>query len=416
VRLGEVAKVLNGFAFKSTHFNANDIGTPLIRIRDVGADRTGTWYSGDEFDDRYVVEYGDLLVGMDGDFRSSRWRGGQALLNQRVCKITVKRPDLLSGRFLEYLLPGYLEEINRYTSSITVKHLSSTTILELPLPLPTIAEQHQIVAAIEKHFSRLDAAVASLRRVSQRVVHLRAGIMRLVDAAPTVPLASFLTEPLANGRSVRTAEGRDGFPVLRLTALRAGGRLDLAERKMGAWTRAEATRFLVRTGDFLISRGNGSLSLVGRGGLVDVAPEEVAYPDTMIRARINGEKIRGDFLRLAWDGQVVRQQIQHVARTTAGIYKVNQQDLAQVRVPTPSLEEQGHIVAEVERGLTLVSSLATAVGRALLRSAHLRQAILALAFSGQLVAQDPQDEPTKELPARITKERFTTPLQHGRNA
>ena len=80
-----------------------------------------------------------------------------------------------------------------------------------------------------------------------------------------VTVAQVLSKPLANGCSVKSANR--GFPVLRLTAVR-NGIIDLTERKTGAWTAQEAASFLVRAGDFLVSRGNGSLRLVGIGGLV----------------------------------------------------------------------------------------------------------------------------------------------------
>ena len=73
VRLGAVGQVLNGYAFKAELFTREG-GMPLIRIRDVGSAASETFYSGD-YDDRYVVSAGDLLVGMDGDFNCARWRG-----------------------------------------------------------------------------------------------------------------------------------------------------------------------------------------------------------------------------------------------------------------------------------------------------------------------------------------------------
>jgi hypothetical protein len=143
VLLGDVATVLNGFAFKSSEFS-NDTGMPLIRIRDVGKDSSETNYLG-ECDPRYIVEPDDLLVGMDGDFNCARWRGPRGLLNQRVCKITLKS-DIYLPRFLDYTLPGYLKAINDVTSCVTVKHLSSKSIEEIPLPLPPKEVQERLVA------------------------------------------------------------------------------------------------------------------------------------------------------------------------------------------------------------------------------------------------------------------------------
>ncbi len=67
VELGKIATVQNGFPFKSELFSADSSGTPLIRIRDVGEDASDTYYRG-EYSKEFVVNAGDLLIGMDGDF------------------------------------------------------------------------------------------------------------------------------------------------------------------------------------------------------------------------------------------------------------------------------------------------------------------------------------------------------------
>lgn len=114
-----------------------------------------------------------------------------------------------------------------------------------------------------------------------------------------------------------------GFPVLRLTALSPAG-IDLTQRKNGAWTAEEARPFLVERGDFLVSRGNGTLKLVGRGSLVLEEPDPVAYPDTLIRVRVNEGLVYPEYLAIVWNSPIVRTQLESMARTTAGIHKVNQ--------------------------------------------------------------------------------------------
>lgn len=73
IRVGEFAEIRNGFAFDSKHFNNRGEGVPLIRIRDVGSAASATYYNG-AFDEQYWVEPGDLIIGMDGDFRIARWK------------------------------------------------------------------------------------------------------------------------------------------------------------------------------------------------------------------------------------------------------------------------------------------------------------------------------------------------------
>ena len=73
--------------------------------------------------------------------------------------------------------------------------------------------------------------------------------------------------------------------------------------------------------------------------------------------------------------------------------------------PLPPSAEQHRIVAEVERRLSVIRQAGAAVGVNLARAERLRQSILKQAFSGNLVPQDPNDEPAAVLLERIRVER-----------
>lgn len=217
-----------------------------------------------------------------------------------------------------------------------------------------------------------------------------------------------LVAPLANGKSVPDGMG---LPVLRLTAIR-NGCVDLTERKLGQWGSVDPSPFLVNRDDFLIVRGNGSLHLVGRGGRVSETAERVAFPDTLIRAHLAG--VQPALLPHLWDSPPIRGHIEKRARTTAGIYKVNQTDLEQTPIPLAPMAEQDRLAAEIER-LTSVSSVSlAAVSLEIGRVGRLRQSVLKWAFEGKLVDQDPSDEPAEELLARIRAERAATPTTKTR--
>jgi type I restriction enzyme S subunit len=85
VKLGEVCVIQNGFAFDSDRFQLTG-GIPLIRIRDLKTNIPSINYDG-YANQSYLVHVGDLLIGMDGEFRAYRWEGPDALLNQRVCRL-----------------------------------------------------------------------------------------------------------------------------------------------------------------------------------------------------------------------------------------------------------------------------------------------------------------------------------------
>ncbi|GAB2742796.1 hypothetical protein GCM10027019_22850 [Melaminivora jejuensis] len=209
-------------------------------------------------------------------------------------------------------------------------------------------------------------------------------------------------DDLANGRSVPTAES--GAKVLRLTAIKDGS-VDLREHKQGAWSVEEAEPFAVSEGDLLIVRGNGSLTLVGRAGLVRSVKEQVAYPDTIIRLRVVESVVSPAWVGLVWDSHFVRSHLERRARTSAGIYKIAQSDIVTVVVPIPSLMEQEYIQQALAQQLEQVAAMQSAAETALKQSTAQRQNILRAAFAGQLVPQDPADEPASALLERIRAER-----------
>jgi type I restriction enzyme M protein len=146
VELGEVCNVLNGYAFKSNLFNNQKIGVPVIRIRDVNSGFSETYYSG-KYDEKYVINNGDLLIGMDGDFFATLWKHGTALLNQRVCRLeNFKGAD---KKYIHFLIQKELSTIQEATYAVTVKHLSSSQIEKIKIPFPPLEIQEQIVAELE---------------------------------------------------------------------------------------------------------------------------------------------------------------------------------------------------------------------------------------------------------------------------
>ena len=104
---------------------------------------------------------GDLLIGMDGDFRLARWHGEPGL---RISGCAVSPSHRISPA-VGLRTAGLSQKPLTMTSSVTVKHLSSKSIAAIPVP--PMEQQESIVAEIEKQFSRLDEAVANLKRQGQ---------------------------------------------------------------------------------------------------------------------------------------------------------------------------------------------------------------------------------------------------------
>ena len=147
-KLTDLCAIQYGFAFDSSYFNDSGDGLPLIRIRDVVRGFSETYYNG-AYPPEYIVKEGDYLIGMDGEFNIAQWRGDEALLNQRVCKISSKS-DSYTERFAYYFLSRILKEIEDETPFVTVKHLSAKRLNQILTPVPSIEEQTAICSLLDK--------------------------------------------------------------------------------------------------------------------------------------------------------------------------------------------------------------------------------------------------------------------------
>lgn len=326
------------------------------------------------------------------------------------------RSDALVPRFAKHYFSAptfralLCSEVSGVGGSLT--RAQPSRVAEYSVPVAPLAEQTRIadqldilLARIKACQDRLEAIPALLKRFRRAVLDAAAsGALTDEDGpqAAVVKLGSVLAEPMRNGKSVRDGSG---LKVLRLTALKQSG-IDLAETKTGDWAGVrDVQRFLIRDGDYLVSRGNGSKELVGRGGKVANCSDDVAFPDTMIRIRPDTSRLLPDYLNVVWAAPVVRKQIEAAAKTTAGIWKVSQPDLEGVALPLPSIERQATVVQRVLALMNLASEIErrhVASARLVLRLTPLT---LAKAFRGELVPQDPDDETASALLARITAQR-----------
>jgi len=132
--LFDIAEVDYGFAFKANQFNSEGVGMPAVRIRDILDTSTST-YTTEEVDSSYIIERGDLLIGMDGIFHMNHWVGGNAYLVQRVCRV---RPvDEKFRAFVGLSLRGPIKDLEKTIQGATVAHLGAKHLKMIELLTPT---------------------------------------------------------------------------------------------------------------------------------------------------------------------------------------------------------------------------------------------------------------------------------------
>ncbi len=109
--------------------------------------------------------------------------------------------------------------------------------------------------------------------------------------------------------------------------------------------------------DFYICRGNGNKALVGMGVFSCENHDDLVFPDTVIAAKIDTSKIIMPFLAYAWNSDGVRRQVGISAKTSSGLYKVNQERLSHIQIPLPPLALQREFVAIADKAESAKANL-----------------------------------------------------------
>jgi type I restriction enzyme S subunit len=350
-RLGDLVDVLSGFAFESGHFSVTG-DLPVIRIRDVVTGRSSTFYRGD-FDSKFIVEDGDLLVGMDGEFNRARWRGGRALLNQRVCRIRCSSPRL-DEAYLFHYLPGVLKAIERVTPFVTVKHLSAKQLHEVLLSLPPIHEQRRIAGildAAEGLSANRRAALAKLDTLTQAVFLDMFGDPGTNPKGwPRVALGALFSVRPIFGTMIPPREDGGGWLSLRVANIQ-DWQLDLSDQKFVDLPKNAVARHSVQQGDLLMARAIASQDHLGKAIVANPMGAKWAFDSHLMRLRFDVGKVLPQVVRHLLMTPGGRSLFLKAARRSAVQFNINTKEMSALRVPVPPIDLQQRferLVTEIE--------------------------------------------------------------------
>jgi type I restriction enzyme M protein len=335
VRVGDIASIISGYAFESKSFN-KETGLPLIRIRDLKNGYSETKYSGDYSDD-YLVDNGDLLVGMDGDFSPAIWNGGRALLNQRVCKLyDFKNSD---KEYLLYIIKKALKHIEEHTPHTTVKHISAKQILDIQVPLPPLSVQQKILNELKEYESIINGARQVLRNYKPSI-----------EVKESWPLTDL--DKIASFQYGFTAVAKDSGDTrfIRITDISDKGKLKQNDLKYVDLS-DDNKAYLLQSGDILMARTGATFgkTLMYEGDVNSI------FASYLIRISLD-QKIMLPYFYWAYSqGQDYWEQAKSLVGGT-GQPQFNANALRKVQIPLPSLEEQLSIINKLQTEQALVDS------------------------------------------------------------
>jgi len=162
--------------------------------------------------------------------------------------------------------------------------------------------------------------------------------------------------------------------------------------------------YLLEYGDILFVRSSVKREGVGWTSLFIPISEKVTFCGFIIRARLQNLDISPKFITYYLRTDLARAKIV-ASSSQVTITNISQNALGNILLPIPTVNEQHYIVSKIDQAFTQIDQLEKTIETNLKRSEKLRQSILKQAFTGQLVPQDPNDEPASKLLERIKAEK-----------
>lgn len=377
VALGEIASLEYGFAFDSKSFNSERRGLPLIRIRDVVSGRSTTYYDG-HFDARYVVRSGEYLIGMDGQFNLASWKGGEALLNQRVCRIGAITHEV-DREYLSRYLPLALKKIEDDTPFVTVKHLSAKALRAIKVPLPPLDEQRRIAAILDQADAirvKRRQVLAHLDSLAQSIFHDMFGDPQNWPLKWNMGVVADMAESVNYGTSAKAGSSGD-WPILRMGNVTDAGRLDLNDLKYIDLAASDVPKFTVRRGDLLFNRTN-SMEHVGKSCVV-TSDAPLAFAGYLIRVRLRAQH-SSDFLSAYLASPFGRSVRKKAAKPAVNQANISASELRALRIALPPSNLQREFSSRVEQ----INFHRATIERALAADDVLFSSLQSRAFKGEL--------------------------------
>lgn len=382
-KLDSLLNIQNGFAFNSKKFSSES-GIPLIRIRDISNGvNTVINYDGD-FDEKYIVKSGDFLIGMDGEFRCYEWKGNDALLNQRVCRLQDFTADLYP-KFLFYGINKYLKDIEDVTNFTTVKHISANQIKDIEIPLPPIPEQKRIVALLDTVFADLEQARTKTEQNLKNARELFDSYLQQVFSQKGEGWVESKLGDLLHISSSKRVYAKDwtdsgvpffgGKEIVKLAKYgKAVSNAFISEEKYMDY----ASKYdMPQAGDILMTaRGTIGVGYIVKEG------DKFYYKDGNIISLRQKKPTNPDFILYAFKSHKIIDQIKELTGTTVSHLPLNK--AKEIFINIPSYQVQNELVVQIKEVESNIQQVASIYEEKLTSLDELKKSILQKAFSGEL--------------------------------
>ena len=383
----------------------------------------------------YLFDGDYLLVAEDGANLLSRSTpiafraSGKFWVNNHAHVLTTIEDIPLS--YVEYYLNGL--NLSQFVTGSAQPKLTQRNLNQIPIPLAPLAEQKRIADKLDALLARVDRTRARLDRVPLILKRFRQAVLaaatsgqltedwregsndefasiNFVDAdcfgdyrfpeSWTVTRLGEVADVM--GGITKDAKKQDQadeeLPYLRVANVQRGF-LDLSEIKTIRVPQRRLADLLLQKGDILFNEG-GDIDKLGRGWIWSGEIERCTFQNHVFRARLRDQRFAPKFFSWYGNSRGYDYFLSNGKQTT-NLASINRTLVSALPIVVPHPDEQHEIVRRVEILFAFADRLQARYQAARAQVEQLTSALLAKAFRGELVPQDPNDEPAAALLARV---------------
>lgn len=425
-KIGELCRLVNGKAFKPSDWGVT--GLPIVRIQNLNQSGAKFNFFDGPVEEKFLIQNGDLLFAWSGtpgtSFGAHTWNGPDAILNQHIFNVHYN-DRVVDREFFRCAINQTLDEqIAKAHGGVGLAHVTKGRFEETIISLPPINEQRRIVAKIDSLSAKSKRARDQLDHIPRLVEKYKQAILATAFRGDLTadwsfqktsevkrewhkrPLAEICDplRPITYGVIKLGSPIHNGVPCLRTSNVRWLRIETEGMKRISPKLSSEYGRTVLRGGEVLVN-------VRGTLGGVAVATSDMAgwnVSREVAVAAVDAATVEPNYVAY-WIGADASQRWLNRVEKGVAYTGVNIEDLRKLPIEFPPLDEQREIVRRVETAFAWIDRLASEASGACKLIDHLDQAILAKAFRGELVPQDPSDEPASALLERIRADRATVP-------
>ena len=336
-----------------------------------------------------------------------RFRANEALIDSRLLEAFLRTPSTKAQ--IDAMKTGISE------SGMNITHEKFSQLI---VPIAPLSEQKRIADKLDTVLTRVEAVNTRLARVAPLLKRFRQSVLAAATSGrltedwrganglsrpwPLVLLGE-VARDFSYGSAAKSSPAGH-VPVLRMGNIQDGA-LDWSDLVFTS-DPAEIAKYRLQDGDVLFNRTN-SPELVGKTAVFR-GEREAIYAGYLIRVRCSSDLLP-DYLNYCLGSPAGKHYCWQVKSDGVSQSNINAKKLAAFSFGLPSLDEQTEIVRRVETLFAFADRLEARLAQAQTAATRLTPALLAKAFRGELVPQDPNDEPAAELLRRLQAERASAP-------